>query len=177
MQNPDPSTSLLRCTLKKSLHTTERLVVAAACVIDTVAALACIFLFGEAILPAILASVAFVIALVLSIPWYFYAIAAIPVAIVGYSFLWCVAREFTEEDWKNSQAASSTFAVVLLAMSLCVVATLVISVTIDPHGENGMFIPVVVVGAGIMTTMVAIYGETNMYCFLGALYHYYRRTR
>lgn len=110
MQNPDLSTNLLRCTLKKSLHTTERLVLAAAYVIDVVALLACGFLLGEVILPAIVACIAFVIALIFSIPWYFYVIAAIPVAIVGYSFLWCVARELTEEDWKSDMAAAVAIA-------------------------------------------------------------------
>lgn len=108
--------SLLRCTLKKSADVTAKVVLYASyAVVGITATVLAIYgmiaLYSVAINPIeeILNAIwnwslpstiyVVVISLITSIPWYVYAgivaIAIIPI----YSFLWCVARELTEEDW------------------------------------------------------------------------------
>jgi NADH:ubiquinone oxidoreductase subunit 6 (subunit J) len=106
--------SLLKCTVKKSLDVTKKLVLYASYIVDAVAATA-LALYGafgiwnvvsDAVCKALLVITGFAGSawgLLLAVPWYVYvgvvAVAAIPV----YSFLWCVARELTEEDWKYAE--------------------------------------------------------------------------
>jgi hypothetical protein len=54
-----------------------------------------------------------------SLPWWItYGIggfAVVIVVILGYSALWCMARDLTEEDWKSKQANDFAFAALALA--------------------------------------------------------------
>ena len=113
--------SLLRCTVKKSVHVTERLIVYAsfAVVATTIVAIAA---FGALnLLPPLLELSLTVIAgvwsVLASIPWYYYAGAAAVGAIPVYSFLWCVARDLTEEDWRSKSANDSAIALALAALA------------------------------------------------------------
>ena len=99
--------SLLRCTIKKSADVMKKLAKYAAYVLGTLIA-GILALYGALGVWAIAADPVYkivdsIISFLFSIPWYYYAgvvaIAAIPV----YSFLWCVARELTEEDWESTR--------------------------------------------------------------------------
>lgn len=57
-----------------------------------------------------------------AVPWYAWVVLAIPCAMLGYSFLWCVARELRDEDWKSDIAAN-------VAVFNCVTLTIGISVS------------------------------------------------
>ena len=52
-----------------------------------------------------------------SLPWYITygvgGILGIAIAIYGYSLLWCMARELTEEDWRSSEANAFAFAIAI----------------------------------------------------------------
>jgi len=81
--------------------------------VDAVAALAITYLFLTGILiPVImgtaLPAIAWLyeqgIAWLLIIPWYGYVLGGIPAVYIGYLFVWCVARELTEDDWESQCA-------------------------------------------------------------------------
>jgi membrane protein implicated in regulation of membrane protease activity len=108
--------SLLRCTVKKSVHLTERLIVYA-----SFAIVALIVGVGAmTILPPMvgiaLGLLAVCWSVLASIPWYCYVCATVIVSIPLYSFLWCVARDLEEEDWKSNSANDSALASLVLAL-------------------------------------------------------------
>jgi hypothetical protein len=92
--------SLLRCTVKKSASVLEKLILYVSYVIVGLT-IAFFAFYGLVGVWAVLYPAPVVIyAILLSIPWYYYAGAAALGAIPVYSLLWCVTRELTEEDWK-----------------------------------------------------------------------------
>lgn len=106
--------SLLRCTLKKSADVTAKVVLYASYAIVGIAA-AVLAIYGilaiadvlfVPVLAAIITAaywcgivVGSLLGIVSAIPWYVYAGIVVVAAILVYSFLWCIARELTEEDW------------------------------------------------------------------------------
>ena len=106
-----PTKPLWRCVLRKSMSITEKLVLWASyciCGVTAVAlavygALALYSISVEPIRALFLAYawgvVVFAGSLAAMVPWYVYVGIAGVAAILVYSLLWCIAREFTEEDW------------------------------------------------------------------------------
>jgi len=111
--------SLLRCTIKKSVDVLEKVLVFGLGFVVGVAALwiAC-FIISDAVtrkplvnLVSDTISVIWLIltslgTILLAIPWYVYVGVIFIVSIMTYSFLWCIARELTDEDWKSDEAKS-----------------------------------------------------------------------
>lgn len=128
-----PDKSLFRCTLKKSADVTAKVVLYASYAVVGVTAavlaiygmLACCAAIWELIKDAV-HYLAYIIAngvvgglaLLVSIPWYVYAGVVAVAAIPVYSFLWCVARELTEEDYQSDTAKVVAFLLVLVARAL-----------------------------------------------------------
>jgi hypothetical protein len=104
--------SLLKCTIKKSANVTKKLLVfgGKAGVLIAIAAgliwggLNIISRIINAVYPTLAAVSATIYNLLVSIPLWVYGISTIPAIILGYSFLWCVKRDLTEEDWKSREA-------------------------------------------------------------------------
>ena len=102
---------LLACWRKKSIDVTAKLVLYAACVIDIlavmiVAVFALVWMFENFYPPTVdlFTDIASLVLLIVTfVPWYVClalgGIVGIIVAILGYSYMWCVVREFTDEDW------------------------------------------------------------------------------
>ena len=102
---------LLACWRKKSIDVTAKLVLYAACVIDTLAVgiitfLASVWTYENFYSPTVdlFTDIASLVLLIVTfVPWYVClalgGIVGIIVAILGYSYMWCVVREFTDEDW------------------------------------------------------------------------------
>ena len=102
---------LLACWRKKSIDVTAKWVLYAACVIDTLAVgllaiLTFVWMFENFYLPTVdlFTGIASLVLLIVTfVPWYVWLgvglSVGIIVAILGYSYMWCVAREFTDEDW------------------------------------------------------------------------------
>ncbi len=104
-------TSILKCTLKKSLEVTKKLVLYASYVIVGIAGVF-FAIYGtmgllEWSLTVFMIPASWIIGgslgILISLPWYVYAGLLVVVGIVGYSFAWCVKRELTEEDYKESK--------------------------------------------------------------------------
>ena len=118
--------SLLRCTIKKSISVLKKvgLYVLYAVVIGV--AIAGLGYVGYIGLPVIMGIcsvlITSLISLLVSIPWYYYvgavAIAVIPV----YSFLWCIARDLTDEDWRSKAANNAALALADSAIALTLIA-------------------------------------------------------
>jgi hypothetical protein len=108
----DPS--LLRCTVKKSIQVIKKLSL-------YVAALAVMAIIGYGIylgLPTLTKIAGMVVdvlvsivTVLVSIPWYYYVGAVVIAAIPTYSFIWCVARNLTDEDWNSDTAKNVAVAV------------------------------------------------------------------
>ena len=104
---------LLACWRKKSIDVTAKLVLYAACVIDTLAVgiitfLASVWTYENFYSPTVGLFTGFasrVLLIVAFVPWYVWLGVGVIVAILVYSYAWCVAREFTDEDW----ACENTF--------------------------------------------------------------------
>jgi len=108
--------SLLRCTVKKSVHVFERLFVYIAylivgCTIGAITYLGVTNILFPSVAYGVIVAVAFLV----SIPWYYYAGAVALLAVPAYSFLWCVARDLTEEDWESNSANNFAVAVAFAA--------------------------------------------------------------
>ena len=175
--------SLLKCTLKKSLHTTERILVYVSYVIVAIAALTATYygaIYG--LLPLFITLVDRVVkptadvllGILVSIPLWVYGLAAIPVAIIGYSFLWCIARDLTEADWESETAKdlaidiaiAIAFAIVIniafafaIALALAIAIAFAIAITIA-----------IVIDIAIAIT-IAI--DSKIMRFPGAVWHHY----
>lgn len=95
--------SILKCTIKKSAHVTVRLILFAVVAAVFISGIYVIWTLVPATMAALKAVIdllaSAVIDLLASVPWFVYATAGVLVTIFGYSWAWCVAREFTEEDW------------------------------------------------------------------------------
>ena len=120
--------SLLWCTIKKSADVIKKLAKYAAYAVAVVIA-GILSIYGamgiwavaEVAEDPIYKSIESITSFLSGIPWYYYAGAIVIAAIPVYSFLWCVARELTEEDWESKEAEN--FAALALALvSLALVA-------------------------------------------------------
>jgi hypothetical protein len=75
----------------------------------------------DILFPVVAYGVMVAVALLVSIPWYYYAGAVALLVVPAYSFLWCVARDLTEEDWKSNSA--NNFAVFVVATFIAFVVS------------------------------------------------------
>ena len=98
---------LLACWRKKSIDVTAKVILYAACVIDTLAVgiitfLASVWTYENFYSPTVSlfnGIVSLVLLIIAFVPWYVWLVVGVAVAILGYSYAWCVAREFNKEDW------------------------------------------------------------------------------
>jgi hypothetical protein len=98
---------LLACWCRKSIDVTAKLVLYAAYGIDTLAlmivvCLASVWAYENFYSPTVSlfnGIVSLVSLIIVFVPWYVWLVVGVAVAILGYSYAWCVAREFTDEDW------------------------------------------------------------------------------
>ena len=127
--------SLLKCTLKKGAATFWKHLKYAAWIAVGLAVMVGLYLMGTAILPLAMTVLALVeivtsniLAVLASVPWWVYALAAVPVAYLGYGFLWCVARDLIEDDWKSD--AANAFALTLAAFALALAPALTPALTL-----------------------------------------------
>jgi hypothetical protein len=99
--------SLLRCTIKKSADVLKKVILIVSVVIVLLLGLAIIAkgitviwdFFWTDIHHWLDIVISIPILFLISIPWYVYVGAVAVLAIPVYSFLWCIARELTEEDY------------------------------------------------------------------------------
>ena len=159
--------SLLKCTLKKSPQVLWKIVLRGSYVIVglTAAAIA-YYLAIQLYLREIQPLIGIIAGALASVPWYYYAGAGVIAAIPIYSFLWCVARDLTQEDWKsgaaNNSAAAITFATIATITTFATIATITTFATI----------------ATITTFAIDPVESTTVWYYIvrfpGAAWHHYR---
>ena len=154
-------TSLLRCTIKKSVQVLERVVVSIASLIVGVAL--CGVAYFAAIGIIFLLSLV-IIAITISIPWYYYAGIIALLSIPTYSAIWCIARELPSEDWESDDAKDIAAAVAFAFVTF--VAFVVVAAVAS------VFVATVVAAVAFVA-----FADSKYLRFLGAYLHYRKRMR
>ena len=180
--------SLLRCTVKKSQQVFAKIVLLVSYAIVALAFLGCGYLLFTGVLIPIISPV---VTAILSIPWYYYVAGIAILAIPVYSFLWCIARELTDEDW-NSREAENIAAIVALAAATIAAIAATIAVA---FAATIAAVVIATIAVAVATTIAAVVIATiagsaavaPLYCsintnnklmrFPGAYLHYRRRTK
>jgi len=106
--------SLLACWRKKSIDVTAKLILYAAYGIDILAVgllaiLASVWAYENFYSPTVglfNGIVSLVSLIIVFVPWYIWlgiiGVGGSVTTILAYAYAWCVAREFTDEDWKTT---------------------------------------------------------------------------
>jgi len=161
-------TDILKCTIKKSVDVVKKLVLAVsyAVVAGTTITISIYGIVG--IWQAIQNPLHMVVSFLSGIPWYYYAgivaIAAVPV----YSFLWCVARELTEDDWESEEARWFATAVIVVA---------IVAIAVVSAAAAAVIVAVVATIAVVSASAAAAAVDSKALLFVGALLHYRKRIK
>ena len=182
--------SFLRCTLKKSQQVFAKVILLVSYAIVALALIGCGYLlFTGVLIPiispvvaAIIAGIWTIVAVILIIPWYYYLAGIAILVIPVYSFLWCIARELTDEDWESGEAkALADIVAVVVAAAVCAAVAVVVAAAVGAA-------VVIVVGAAVVIVVGAAVGaivaaaafvafDSKPMRFPGACLHYWRRMR
>jgi len=165
--------SLLRCTLKKSEQVFAKVILLVSYAIVVLSLLGCGYLlFTGVLIPiispvvtAIIAGIWTIVAVILIIPWYYYLAGIAILVIPVYSFLWCIARELTEEDWNSKEAKNVAVAAAFIVFAAAIVAVAAAVV--------GAAVAVFVVAAAVVDAAL----DSKLMRFPGAYLHYRRRIK
>ena len=180
--------SVLKCTIKKSVDVFRKVaryglyfiiagIIGAICLAIAITISAGLYSFMDGVVKLFNITISNVLSLIGSIPWYVYvgviAILAIPV----YSLLWCIAREFTEEDWDCSRESSSLFAVAII-----IGVPFIVSVIICWAVPQLPFVVLLIMLIAIFVGVCSVCSfdteskvEPNILGFIGAYLHYRKR--
>jgi len=176
--------SLLRCTLKKSQQVFAKIVLLVSYAIVVLSLLGCGYLLVTGILiPGVAPIVAAIVVGVLMIPWYYYVTGIAILAIPVYSFLWCIVRELTEEDWISKSARNSEVPTVLIGVSIVLAIILYIlapySIPYSIMTPGNFFGMVLFLTISFLMFVFGIYVvcDGKILRFPGAVWHYYRRIK
>lgn len=143
MTDEKPKTSILVCTLKKSVSVTKHIAkpvigLLLCCVLVLVASW-----YWDQIFPVI--TVVFtqlweitknIMFQMVAVPFWVWGIVLAVFGIVGYSYAWCVAREITEEEW--SAAKKEDVVVFLLLVTLFNSVVVLCTVALRYCGEGSL---------------------------------------
>ena len=153
--------SLLRCTLKKSEQVFSKVVLLVSYAIVVLALLGCGYLlFTGVLIPSIVV-----------IPWYYYLAGIAILVIPVYSFLWCIARELTDEDWDSGEAKALVVALIIAALAASIVAgfNIIIMSSLSPFYW--------LLSSPMIVALVVLSTDSKWMQFPGACLHYWRRMR
>jgi uncharacterized protein with PQ loop repeat len=98
-----------------------------------------------------------------------------------YSFLWCIARELTDEDWKSKEAATvSAIGFALAAITLVII--LVYAILVYATATSGSFLAISflaisIAASGIGIGLFVLVGDLKISLFPGAYLHYRKRMK
>jgi len=165
--------SLLRCTIKKSVQVLERVIVSIASIVVGFALCGVAYL---AITGILLPLGLIIVAIAVSISWYYYAGVIVLISIPAYSALWCVVRELTSEDW-DSDEASALAAVLALGLALAAAVAAAFAAAAVALGlvlglALGLAAAAVAVAAVLASDI-----DSRCMLFIGAVLHYRKRMR
>jgi len=112
--------------------------------------------------------------ILLAIPWYVYVGVIFIVSIMTYSFLWCIARELTDEDWKSDEAEAYAGFVFISFVTLSTFSAF-FSCTQLPNSDAFTFVfGFALIFAFIATISIFV---IKVYSFPGAYLHYRKRMK
>jgi hypothetical protein len=180
--------NLLTCTLKKSASVIKKLGFYAVCAITAVGA-SVLAIYGAAGIWSVCAeSISKVIAAIISGIWSIpqYVIEApllVKIGLAGigvlaaigiYSFLWCIARDLTKEDWRSEEANALVFVFALaLALALVFVFALVLTLVFALALVLTLALALALAVDPVSRITVWYY----VFRFFGAYIHYRRRIK
>jgi hypothetical protein len=183
--------SVLKCTIKKSVDVFRKVaryglyfiiagIIGAICLAIAITISAGLYSFMDGVVKLFNITISNVLSLIGSIPWYVYvgviAILAIPV----YSLIWCIAREFTEEDWNcwMSRESSSLFTFAII-IEVPFIVSVIICRAVVPQPTFVVFLIMLIaffVGAcSVCSSDTESKVEPNILGFIGAYLHYRKR--
>ena len=178
MTNEIPDPNLLRCAIKKTTSVVSKHILYASYMIVaiTVAAIACMGIFGvwQAISPILERLWQLFAVAIVSIPWYLYGIAAIAAIYFGYSLLWCMARNLTDEDWQSEKAKNFWEDVIALALALAIAAIAALAITIAAIAALAL---AALALAALAAIALAASPDCKALLFIGAYLHYRKRMK
>jgi hypothetical protein len=157
--------SLLRCTIKKSASVLSKVVLIASKIIVGFVVIAVILLGVAKIWELGFPIGAFVLSILLAIPWYVYVSILALMTIPMYSLLWCIARNLTEEDWKSEEASDVALALAIIITALAVTIAITIAAL------------ALALAIAIALALALAIIDTKTFLFIGAYLHYRKRIR
>jgi len=174
--------SLLRCTVKKSQQVFAKIVLLVSYAIVALAFLGCGYLLFTGVLIPIISPV---VTAILSIPWYYYVTGIAILAIPVYSFLWCIVRELTEEDWDSGEAKALVVALIIAALAAFIVLAIILYILAPYSIPYSIMTPGNFFGMVLFLTisfLMFVFGiyvvcDGKILRFPGAVWHYYRRIK
>ena len=180
--------SLLRCTIKKSISVLTkvvRYVLYAAVITIAIAGLGYVGYIGLPVIIGICSAlVASLISLLALIPWYVYVIVGIILAIPVYSFLWCIARDLTDEDWGSeaaNNAAVAFAAAFAFALAFAAAFALALAVALAAAFAVALTAAFAVALAFAFAAAVDPVDKTTrwyyIFRFVGAVWHHYKQKK
>ena len=176
--------SLLRCTVKKSQQVFAKVILLVSYAIVVLALLGCGYLLVTGVLiPGVVPIVTVIVAAVISIPWYYYVAGIAILVIPVYSFLWCIARELTDEDWISKSARNGEVPTVfigvsiVLAIILCILAPYSIPYpAMTLYNWAGMVL-FLTLSFFVIVCGLYVVCDGEILRFPGAVWHHYRRMK
>ena len=179
--------SVLKCTIKKSVDVFRKVaryglyfiiagIIGAICLAIAITISAGLYSFMDGVVKLFNITISNVLSLIGSIPWYVYvgviAILAIPV----YSLIWCIAREFTEEDWESGEAATvALISAIAITLGIIIIIIIGIIIAISDTKTNA---PASLIGLLIIFLGVFFLLEgPKILLFPGAYLHYRKRMK
>lgn len=171
--------SLIRCTVKKSASVLWKWIFGISCVIVTITTVVLSYVgacgIANALTDPTTALVTAIVQFITGIPWYWYAEAGAVLAIPVYSFLWCVSRELTEDDWKSESANNFAvaFAAVALAVSVAFAAVALAFVSVAFAAVAFAAVAVAFADADAVVPVTKITVWYYVFRFTGAAWNHY----
>ncbi len=172
------SNSLLKCTIKKSISVAKKVALVVGGIALCVAFIYAICLIISTAYDDILSGFskisdfAFVLYEYASlIPWWVYVGVVAILVIPAYSFIWCVLRELTEEDWSGGTISITVIIPVIISILSGAFCGFVIGIWCNAD----TFAYPMIIGMAVVFLLFAFLLPERSFTFIGAYLHYRNR--
>jgi hypothetical protein len=174
------SNGLLKCTIKKSISVAKKVALIVGGIVLCVALIYAICLIISTAHDDILsgfskisdfASVLY--GYVSLIPWWVYAGVVAILVILVYSFMWCVFREVTEDDWSGGTSSITVIIPVIISILSGAFCGFVIGIWCDADA----FAYPMIIGVAAVFLLFSFLLPERSFTFIGAYLHYRNRIR
>lgn len=175
---------ILICTFKKSASVTKKLLYCAAYLLLGAIFCAILWVGSEIVIPVILNIInsgsLLIWEIFVSVPWYVWVFIVVGVAIVTYSFLWCIMRDLVDDDWESVGADRSAIGVII---TLIVLTDAAVTIVVNDSNINPITVLTITAIAVIIAIIIAFaidpVSERTVWYYIfrfpGAVWNHYMR--